>query len=47
MTNSLDKNCREKSKHTFYIQYFFIFNHAIYEIVWKYMVYPERPQMTI
>ena len=39
----------EKTKHTFYIQYFFVFsvNHAMYEILWKNMVDSDRPQMTI
>ena len=34
-----------KSKHTFY----FIFpeNRSVYEIMWKNVVEPERPQMTI
>jgi hypothetical protein len=34
-------------KHTFYVQYLFGGNRAIYEIMWKNMVELDRPQMTI
>ena len=36
----------ENSKHTFHVQFFF-FNRAIYEMMWKYMVEEDRPQLTI
>jgi len=35
-----------KSKHTFYVHYFF-FNRVVYEKIWKNAVELERPQMTI
>jgi hypothetical protein len=45
--NVSDRSCGE-NQNTFYIQYFFFFeNCAIYEIMWKNMVQPDRPQMTI
>jgi hypothetical protein len=34
----------EKMKHTFYVQYFFFEKLDVYEIMWKNMVKPERPQ---
>jgi hypothetical protein len=34
-----------KSKHTFNVQFFFE-NHAVYEIIWKNIVEPARPQLT-
>jgi hypothetical protein len=37
---------QRKSKHTFYVQSP-PENRAIYEITWKYIVEPNRPQMTI
>jgi len=39
-----------KSKHTVYVLFFFFFflkNLAIYQIMWKNTVEPDRPQMTI
>jgi hypothetical protein len=36
-----------KSKHIFYVQKYFPKNHAVDEIMWKNMVQPDRPQMTI
>ena len=40
---------RTDSKHTFYVQLIFFFseNRAVYEIMWKNIVEPGRPQMTI
>jgi hypothetical protein len=43
----LDENFKEKSKHTFYAQKCFYENRAIYEIIWKIMVDPDRTQMAI
>jgi len=40
-------NVVEKAKHTFHFQYPSFENSAIYEIMWKNMVQPDRPQMTI
>jgi hypothetical protein len=37
----------DKIKHTFYSQKPFPKNHAVYEIICKNMVQPDRPQMTI
>ena len=36
---------QRKSKHTFYVQQLFSENCALYEITWKNIVQPERPQM--
>ena len=37
-----------ESKHIFYIQRLFLFeNRALYEIMWKNILQPDRPQMTI
>jgi hypothetical protein len=41
------KICTAKSKHTVYVQKPFSENRAIYEIMWKEMVQPDRPQMAI
>jgi hypothetical protein len=46
MRNVLEKKVQRKSKHTFYIQYLFSKNRAVYEIISKNMVEPEGPQMT-
>jgi len=35
-----------KSKHTFYVQQHFFKNFAVYEIMWKDVVAPNRPQIT-
>jgi len=34
-------------KHIFYVQEHFSENHAVYEIMWRNMEEPDRPQMTI
>jgi hypothetical protein len=41
-----DKSCR-KNQNTFYVQQLFPENRAVYIIVWKNVVEPGRPQMTI
>jgi len=41
-----DKSCKESQNTHFMFKNFF-FNLAIYEIMWKNMVQPGRPQMTI
>jgi hypothetical protein len=46
MRNVSDKNCRE-DQNIFYVQWRFSENHAVYEMMWKNMVVPDRPQMTI
>jgi hypothetical protein len=40
-------NLHRKSKHTFNVQKLFSENRAIYEIIWKDTVEPDRPQLTI
>ena len=47
--NVSDKSCRE-NQYTLYISCSFFFgggNHAVHEIMWKTLVDPDRPQMTI
>jgi hypothetical protein len=45
MRNASDKSCR-KNQNTFHVEIFFQ-NQAVYKILWKNMVEPERPQMTM
>jgi len=47
MKNVTDKNCREKSKHTFCVQYRFFENRTVYEIMWKNIGEPDSLQMII
>ena len=44
MRNVSDKSCRENR---FRFSIFFFENRAVYEILWKYIVQPDRLQMTI
>jgi len=44
--NVSDKGCRE-NKNTFCVRYPFFENRAVYEIRWKSIVEPRRPQMAI
>jgi hypothetical protein len=37
----------KKTKHTVYVQERFSENRAVYKVMWKNMVQPDRPQMTI
>jgi hypothetical protein len=37
----------EKNQTTFYVQQPFPENLVVYEVIWKDMVQPDRPQMTI
>ena len=46
MRNVSHTCCRGNKKHTFWSITFFE-NRAVYEIMWKNMVQPGRPQMTI
>jgi hypothetical protein len=47
MGNISDKTCTEK-KNTLYVQKIIFFSKsAVYEIIWKNVVEPDRPQMTI
>jgi hypothetical protein len=42
------QNWQRNSKHILYIQYVFFFeNHPVNDTMWKYVVQPDRPQMTI
>ena len=45
MRNVSDKSYREN--HFRFSIFFFLENRALYEIPWKYIVEPDRPQMTI
>jgi hypothetical protein len=47
MKNVSDKSCREYQNTHFTFNKFFTENRAIYEIMWKGMVEPDRPHMTI
>jgi hypothetical protein len=47
MRNVSDKSCRENQNTHFMFNNFFSENRAICEIMWKNMVQPDRPQMTI
>jgi len=47
MVHFSDKCCGENQNIHFMFDNFFSENHAIYEIMWKNMVEPDRPQMTI
>jgi len=46
MGNVSDRNCRE-NQNTHFVSIFFKENRAVYEIIWKYFVEPDRPQMTV
>jgi len=46
MRNVSDKSCRENHNTHFMFRFFFE-NHVVYEIMWKNIVEPERPQMTV
>ena len=43
--NAADKRCPEKSQHILFSVAFFSENPAVYEIMWKNIVEPDRPQM--
>ena len=46
--NISDKVCRENQNTHFYVQWlFFPENRAVYKIIWKNTVQPDRPQITI
>jgi len=47
MRNVSDKSCRENQNPYFVFSNFFFENGDIYEIMWKTIVEPSRPQMTI
>jgi hypothetical protein len=46
MRNVASTSCRENENTHFMLRNFFLENHAVYEIIWKNTVEPERPQMT-
>jgi hypothetical protein len=47
MSHVSDKSCKE-NQNKFYIKYLYFFeNHAIHELMFKYIVEPGRPQMTV
>jgi hypothetical protein len=47
MRNISDKICRENHNINFMFNNFLSENHAVYEIMWKNNVQPDRPQMEI
>jgi len=47
MTNVSDKSSRENQNTHFMVNKFFFLNHAIYEVMWKNMVEPDKPEMAI
>jgi hypothetical protein len=47
MRNVSDESCRENYNTRFMSQNFFPENGAVYEIMWKNIVEPDRPQMTV
>jgi hypothetical protein len=46
MKNVSDKPCRENQNTQFIFDYFFE-NRTVYEIMWKNVVEPDRPRMTV
>jgi len=47
MRNVSVKICRENQNTHFMLNYFSFENRAIYEIIWRTVVQPDWPQMTI
>jgi hypothetical protein len=47
MTGVSDKSCRENQNTRFVFDNFFPEDFADYEVMWKYMVEPDRLQMKI
>ena len=47
MRNFLDRSCRRTPNMKVRFNNFFFENRAVYEIMWKNIVEPDRPQMTI
>jgi hypothetical protein len=47
MRNVLDKSVRENKNTPFMFSNFFSKNLVVHEIMWKNMVQPDRPQMTV
>ena len=47
MRNFSDKRCKENRNTHFVFSSVFFLNRAVYEIIWKNMVQPGRPQMTM
>ena len=47
MRNVSGKICRENKTHILYLILFFPQNRAVYEIIWRNILQPDRPQMTI
>jgi hypothetical protein len=47
LRNVSDKRCRENQNTHFMFKNAFPEDRAVYEIIWKYMVDPDRPQMII
>jgi len=47
MRNISEKLCRENKNTHFIFNNFFLANRAIYEITWKNLVQPDRPQTEV
>jgi hypothetical protein len=47
MRNVSDKSCKENQHTHFRFNNNFSVNLAVYEIMWKNMIQPDRPQMTV
>jgi hypothetical protein len=48
MRNVSDKSCRgNQNTHFLFDNFFFLENRIVYEILWKSIVQPDRPQITI
>jgi hypothetical protein len=47
MRNILDKNCRENQNRHFMFSNSYPEKWAVYEIIWKNMIKPEKPQIII
>jgi hypothetical protein len=47
MGNMSGKRCRENQNTRFILSKFFPENRTVYEVMWKNVVQPDRPQMTI
>ena len=47
MRNISDERCRENQNTHFIFKFFFLENRAVYEIMWKNLVQPDRPQTAV
>ena len=47
MRSVSERSCRDNQNTYFVINNFFFENRAVYEIMWKNTVQPDRPQMAV